>query len=494
MLRRNMSTLTSSLIRRGPTNTSTCTNTSIKTVTRAAQTSAPIVASSYFKPWKVPIVESNGDYSAEAWLEEHIGGPLYAQQARRPRLPVPSLQQTVERFLPTALPLARSEEEASALEEATAKFPEQAQSLQERLLQRAKNNPDSSWLQLYWNQLGYLQVRDPVIINVSYFFHFSDDPTLTVTKSTIINDDHDVDNGTKAQIQRAAAMLVAVGQFRKRTCSGELRPEVVGRGDRVKILCSAAYKYMFHACRIPVEHHDTYKIYDPSQYHHAVVVSRGQFFSVELCDPVTAEPRSVYELEQALRECQRRAVAMGNKEECPNLQLGWLTSSDRDDWARARHALLQHGGPELERALEKLESGSVLLCLDDDVVVSRAECAEKMWHGTVTHGHNRWFDKSVQLICSRNGKAGLLGEHSMMDGMPVVSLADHITKTTYQEACRQHQKLKMSNAGKKTQQQPCRVQTIFPPSLQQTLQAEATPLIEKGTWISMYCLIPIEPF
>lgn len=70
--------------------------------------------------------------------------------------------------------------------------------------------------------------------------------------------------------------------------------------------------------------------------------------------------------------------------------------------------------------------------------VSRKQCGEIFWSGGVTggatSGHNRWFDKSVQLLCTNNGKAGLLGEHSMMDGMPVVGLADHITKTSFRDA------------------------------------------------------------
>jgi carnitine O-acetyltransferase len=38
--------------------------------------------------------------------------------------------------------------------------------------------------------------------------------------------------------------------------------------------------------------------------------------------------------------------------------------------------------------------------------------------GHLSSGHNRWFDKSIQLFVTENGKAGLQGEHSMMDGMP----------------------------------------------------------------------------
>ena len=37
-------------------------------------------------------------------------------------------------------------------------------------------------------------------------------------------------------------------------------------------------------------------------------------------------------------------------------------------------------------------------------------------------------------MCSNNGKAGLIGEHSMMDGMPMIAFSDHVTKITYADA------------------------------------------------------------
>jgi carnitine O-acetyltransferase len=70
-----------------------------------------------------------------------------------PRLPVPSVQETLERFLPTALPLAKTEEEKNALKEACKAFPELAEILQERLIARRNiEMANSSWLQLWWNQ------------------------------------------------------------------------------------------------------------------------------------------------------------------------------------------------------------------------------------------------------------------------------------------------------------------------------------------------------
>lgn len=402
------------------------------------------------KPWNQTVVESHGDYRQEAWLEDHIGGPLYAKQHQLPRLPVPEVHQTLERFLPTALPLAKDQQEIENLKKAVAAFPEQSAVLQERLLKRKQDNPDSSWLQHWWNTLGYLQVRDPVIINVSYFFHFADDPTAATN------------------VQRAAAILTASAEFRKKVCSGKLPAETIGKKDRAKTLCSTAYKYMFHACRIPAEKQDSYKIYDPSIYHHAVIARKGHFFKIDLCDPETAEPYHVSTLEAAVQDCLGQAELMGD-----GPALGWCTSSNRDDWAQARSSLIQQGGSEMEQALEVLESGAVMICMDDQEKVSRAECAEMLLHGG-ENGGNRWFDKSIQIMVTSNSKAGLLGEHSMMDGMPMVGLADHITKTTYAQC---HVK-NGSSSG-----ESCAT-PIFNPPLLQKLNDTAQPFVEKGKHVA----------
>jgi len=72
-----------------------------------------------------------------------------------------------------------------------------------------------------------------------------------------------------------------------------------------------------------------------------------------------------------------------------------------------------------------------LLCLDDEAPVSMRQCANAYWNGGEKSGENRWFDKSMQILCQSNGKAGFLGEHSMMDGMPAIGLCSHILRTKY---------------------------------------------------------------
>jgi len=63
--------------------------------------------------------------------------------------------------------------------------------------------------------------------------------------------------------------------------------------------------------------------------------------------------------------------------------------------------------------------------------MSRKQCGENFWTGGLSSGHNRWFDKSIQIMCTANGKAGLIGEHSMMDGMPMLQYVNFITAQTY---------------------------------------------------------------
>lgn len=376
------------------------------------------------KPWPSPMVESHGDYRAEAFLEDHIGGKLYSKQHSLPRLPIPSISETIAKLLPTALPLAKSEEEKDTLIKACEVFEAQAGELQQRLIERRDGEmKESSWLQLWWNTLGYLQVRDPVVVNVSYFFQFSDDgslPQVAPLKKSL-------------GVLRAASLLYSAAGFRQLVASGELPYEAIGRKEPKTPLCSVAYKYMFNACRVPRKDEDTYRIYDPSLNTHAIVAVNGKFYSFDFVEKRTGEALPLEVIEDRLHQC----VEMSK--DGPSLpMLGYLTSDNRDICAEARNALLRAGGSKMEDALKVLESGALLICLDEnEEPISKKQMSEVVWTGGLTCGHNRWFDKSIQIVCTKNGKAGMNGEHSMMDGMPVVNFCDYITKKPYVEVLAQ---------------------------------------------------------
>jgi len=225
-------------------------------------------------------------------------------------------------------------------------------------------------------------------------------------------------------------MLIAAAEFRKRVITGTLPTEKIGRKEPKTPLCSAAFKYMFNACRVPHRIQDSYRMYDPSLHTHCIVARHGKFYAVDFVDGDTGDALPLEVLEERLKLC----VRLAEEENSVGVDLGWLTSNDRDSWADARKKLLDVGGVKMEQALERLESGALLLCLDDEEPVSRKQCGEIFWHGGNSSSHNRWFDKSIQIFCTNNGKAGLLGEHSMIDGMPMIGLADHIVRTSYSDA------------------------------------------------------------
>jgi carnitine O-acetyltransferase len=329
------------------------------------------------------------------------------------RLPISSVEETIERLLPTALPLAKTKEEAMALKAACEEFHEESKLLQERLGTHDIEMKDSSFLQKWWNQVGYLQVRDSVVYNVSYFFHFKDDPTIEISKA--------------ANVQRAAAGLFATAEFRKEVCSGQLPPERVGR--KKTPLCTTAYKYLFNACRIPLPEQDSYWIYDPSKHDHAIVARKNQFFAIEFVNDL-GDPLPLEMVESQLEKCIEIADSLPPSRP----KLGLLTSSNRDTWANTREQLIKNGGKKMEEALEILQSGAIVVNLDDEEPVSRENCGELFLSGGLSSGANRWFDKSVNLLVANNGKAGILGEHSMMDGMPVVNYASYVTKVSYADA------------------------------------------------------------
>ena len=385
-------------------------------------------------------IECHGDYREESFLEDPKQ-KLYQHQSTLPSLPIPTIEQTMATFLPTALPLVqtpelqaggktsnytqqvdRAQELVTNLKEACNRFPQQAQHLQQRLLQRQNDMQQSSWLQQWWNQIGYLQCRDSVF-HISYFYRLAYD-----------------DSCHGDGIARAAAALQATAFYAAGVLAGTKETEVMGRDQRP--LCSTQFKYMFNACRIPRETQDCVRIYrrrGPQSSTpfvtltqapaHVVVVCRGQFYKFPLLDD-EQRIHSVESLATALQECAAQSELSRDDDLRPP-ELGYLTMADRDACAKG-FAVLERQ-PELQKPLKDLQSALCILALDntkDDPsnasMESPTETAKRLWHGNLVNSANRWADKSFQLVVSQDGTIGYVGEHSLSDGMPAIGLCVHI--------------------------------------------------------------------
>ena len=150
-------------------------------------------------------------------------GQLFAHQQKLNFLPVPSLEETCDRFLKTCLPLAKTSEEFSLLNQKVQSLKDGlGPKLQQRLVARQaiEKEKGKSWLIDWWNDYAYMSYRDPVVIWVNYFFAFSDD------KRRMNPSD------------RAASIVQGALAFKDLVVSGDLAPEATKSGP----LCSEQYK------------------------------------------------------------------------------------------------------------------------------------------------------------------------------------------------------------------------------------------------------------
>ncbi|KAI0060699.1 acyltransferase ChoActase/COT/CPT [Artomyces pyxidatus] len=325
----------------------------------------------------------------------------FASQSSLPHLPVPALSTTLSKLRASLIPLAKDAGELSAAEKKIDAFGAGfGPVLQERLEKHAQGK--EHWLEEWWDDLGYLGYRDSVVINVSYYYGFSDTPS------------HLPDTPT----HRAASLTRAALLFRQTLQRGELPPE----GTKDTPFCMDTFRWMFDCARVPgTEGLDWSVTYAGTSKAsgHVVVIRNGRFWRVD----ATRDGRI---LSTSELEAQIQYIIAHSGE--PHPGVGVLTASNRDVWATDYTHLA--ADPTNASILETLHSAAFVLALDTSVPSDMIEHSRFLWHGEVTGTRiglsDRWVDKPVQLIVFDNAKAGLMGEHSVMDGTPVVTLSDWI--------------------------------------------------------------------
>ena len=81
--------------------------------------------------------------------------------------------------------------------------------------------------------------------------------------------------------------------------------------------------------------------------------------------------------------------------------IGLFTAEQRDEWAKIYKVL--EADPTNKDTLKKIESSIMLVALDSAAPERLNELSELLLH---SDAKNRWFDKQIQLIVFKNGKAG----------------------------------------------------------------------------------------
>ncbi|NXU42414.1 CPT1A palmitoyltransferase, partial [Drymodes brunneopygia] len=332
---------------------------------------------------------------------------LYSFQTSLPRLPVPAVKDTVNRYLESVRPLM-DDEKFKRMEGLAKDF---AFNLGPRLqwYLKLKSWWATNYVSDWWEEYIYLRGRGPIMVNSNYFAM----DFLSLYPTTL-------------QAARAGNVIHAILLYRKKLDRQEIKP-ILLLGSTVP-LCSAQWERMFNTSRIPGEESDTLQHVKDSK--HIVVYHKGRYFKVWLYhDGRLLRPR---EIEQQIQ----RILDDDSKPQPGEEKLAALTAGDRVPWAKARQAYFSRG--KNKQSLDAVEKAAFFVTLDDfeqgykkeDPVRSLDAYAKSLIHGRC---YDRWFDKTFTLIVFKNGRMGLNAEHSWADAPIVGHLWENVMATEYLE-------------------------------------------------------------
>ncbi|KAF8889312.1 acyltransferase ChoActase/COT/CPT [Infundibulicybe gibba] len=372
---------------------------------RAARGFTPMSTSS------IKLTSRPADWKATA--PDPLPGTLtFASQSSLPKLPVMDLEKTMEQLTHSLKPMAWSAAEYETAEKKIMDFAQgKGLELQRRLRERSENT--KHWLENWWDDGGYQGYRDSVVVNVSYYYGFDGHPKhLPQTPAA-----------------RAAGIARAAMIFRQKLKRGLIKPD----GTKDGALCMDTYRWMFDCCRVPgpegLDWSVTYaKAGDLGDSGHLVVFRKNRAWKVD----VTQDGRilSTEEIEKQIQHIYDNTTG-----EYPGV--GVLTASNRDIWAKDYNNLASSS--HNSSILHAIQSAAFVICLDSSAPTNEVHYSRALWHGDIENDkavglRNRWVDKPVQFIVFDNNHAGLMGEHSVMDGTPTVRLCDEVLEMLHDPA------------------------------------------------------------
>uniref|UniRef100_A0A8C8K1N8 Choline/carnitine acyltransferase domain-containing protein n=1 Tax=Oncorhynchus tshawytscha TaxID=74940 RepID=A0A8C8K1N8_ONCTS len=329
-------------------------------------------------------------------------------QDNLPKLPVPPLRQTFERYLLMLEPLL-SEEEMDHTRKLVKEFliPEGVGDRLQRSLERRASNKEN-WLTEWWMQSAYLDSRMPVAVYSS--------PGVVLPRMTF--------QDRQGQMRFAAKLISGVLDFKQMIDNETLPIEYLGG----KPLCMDQYYQILSSCRIPGPKRDTVVNHAIGKVAptHITVVHNFQFFVLDVYNS-DGSPLTVDQIYMQMEKIWNSSL-QSNKE-----PIGILTSQHRNTWGKAYNNLIKDKtNKESVRAIQK---SIFTVCLDAPMPQMseqryQSRVAAQMLHGGGSRWNsgNRWFDKTLQFIVGEDGTCGLVYEHAPAEGPPIVFLVDYLVE------------------------------------------------------------------
>jgi carnitine O-palmitoyltransferase 1 len=316
-----------------------------------------------------------------------ISHQLYAYQWCLPYLPLPNAKATCEKFIRTITPLLEEAELEKVRADAVAFLRDEAPALQRRL--RLKWALSPNYVSDWWLDFVYLRSRESLPINSNWY-------GITFAEY----------EPTKSQAARAAVCTFLMVRTKIAIDKETLDPHVIAN---VAPLCMAQYEHAFSSTRVPGYEQDRLEKYDSHESRHVVVISRGKLYMLPVFSPNTMAQLTPLQLFNAYQGILQSTTEASDGEAL----LPALTTMNRTEWANIREEFFERD-PHNASRLEVIESALFVVCLDDEAPEPMNWSQEGRQY-MCGNCHNRWSDKSFNLVITKNAKAGVHAEHAWGD-------------------------------------------------------------------------------
>lgn len=361
-------------------------------------------------------------------------GVTFAQQDKLPKLPIPELTSSCERYLKALKPLQSAREHSDTKHAVQEFLDKEGPELQEKLKKYAEER--TSYIEQFCKYLtsyptiihfschlmlivhkgydSYLNYDNPVVLNLNPFFLLEDDPTPARNN----------------QVTRAASLVVSALEFVRAVRKEELPPDAI-KGTALDMY---QYSRLFGTARVPTE--AGCQIEQDPESKHVVVMCHGQFYWFDVLDDnsdvIMTEKDVSINLQTIIDDAAQTPI-----QEAAKGALGVLSTENRKVWSGLRDVLTREEGSNNADCLGIVDSALFIICLDYTEPITASALCQNMLCGTseIEKGvqigtcTNRWYDK-LQIIVCKNGSAGINFEHTGVDGHTVLRFASDVYTDT----------------------------------------------------------------
>ncbi len=216
--------------------------------------------------------------------------------------------------------------------------------------------------------------------------------------SLLLHDDAAITSMT----ERAARLIAAALSVHKDMLAGRLMPDMEANHP----LEMRHYRRCFGTARLPQPHCD--QLQSVENTHYIAIMAAGEVYCLSL-DNVAAEI-SWPQIQTALDRIVAEVLPNAHIHQRP--QPGLLSALPREQWASTYGDMLKV--PLNQQGLSTLSKALFVVCLDVDAQPGSLKGAAALLRDG--NCHNRYFDKSMQIIVTANAKAGLCFERAAVDG------------------------------------------------------------------------------